>query len=81
MIPLHERELKGKYTNYFKVGYNAFEFVLDFGQYYPENEESALHTRIITNPTYANAFLKVLRESLEQYERDYNIVGIQNHDP
>ncbi len=28
--------LEGRYANYFKVGYNAFEFLLDFGQFYPE---------------------------------------------
>jgi hypothetical protein len=41
--------LEGKYANYFKVGYNAFEFVIDFGQCYSDDEEAQLHTRIITS--------------------------------
>jgi hypothetical protein len=31
--------LEGKYANYFKVGHNAFEFILDFGQLYLETQE------------------------------------------
>jgi hypothetical protein len=63
--------LEGKYVNYFEVGHNAFEFVLDFGQSYVENQEPHLHTRIVTSPAYARAFLETLRESVEQYERSF----------
>jgi len=34
--PQETSKIEGRYANYFKVGHNAFEFVLDFGQYYPE---------------------------------------------
>jgi hypothetical protein len=63
--------LEGKYANYFEVGYNAFEFILDFGQLYSEGEEPQLHTRIITSPAYAKALLETLRESVDQYDRAY----------
>ncbi len=46
-------KLEGQYDNYFKVGHNAYEFVIDFGQYYPENDQAELYTRIITSPCYA----------------------------
>jgi len=59
--------LEGRYANYFKVGYNAFEFILDFGQFYPEGEEPKMHTRIVTNPVYAKALLETLKESVDQY--------------
>jgi hypothetical protein len=62
--------LEGKYVNYFKVGHNAFEFVLDFGQSYLENEDPQIHTRIVTSPAYAKALLDTLRESLAQYEKN-----------
>jgi hypothetical protein len=62
--------LEGKYVNYFKVGHNAFEFVLDFGQSYLENEDPQIHTRIVTSPAYAKALLETLRESLAQYEKN-----------
>ncbi len=71
--------LEGKYVNFFKVGHNAFEFVIDFGQVYEEeNQEPHIHTRIITSPVYAKAFLETLRESVEQYEK--NITDSANDD-
>ncbi len=65
------RELQGRYANFFKVGHNAFEFLLDFGQSYTEGEPEQFHTRIITSPTYAKELLRLIRDSIEQYERTY----------
>ncbi|MGZ8157257.1 MAG: DUF3467 domain-containing protein [Methylobacter sp.] len=64
--------LEGRYVNYFKVGHNAFEFVIDFGQFYSENQEPRMHTRIITSPFYAKALLETLRESVERYDMNLN---------
>lgn len=66
--------LEGRYTNYFTVGYNAFEFLVDFGQFYPEGKEARLHTRIITNPIYAKALLDTLRESIDRYEQTFGVI-------
>jgi Protein of unknown function (DUF3467) len=66
--------LEGKYANYFKVGHNAFEFILDFGQLYLEGEEPKIHTRIITSPVYAKAFLETLENTLDQYERGFGAI-------
>ena len=62
---------EGRYANYFKVGHNAFEFVLDFGQLYLESKEPRLYTRIVTSPAYAKALLETLRESIVLYERTF----------
>lgn len=64
-------ELEGRYANCFKVGRNAFEFVLLFGQCYAEDEEGQVHTMIVTSPTYAKFFWKQLGESIELYEKEY----------
>ncbi len=61
--------LEGRYANYFEVGYNAFEFILDFGQLYAAGEKPKIHTRIITNPAYAKELLKTLGTSVDQYEQ------------
>ena len=66
--------LEGRYANNFQVGHNAFEFVFDFGQFYPENTEVRVHTRIVTNPAYAKVLSETLRGSLEQYERTFGII-------
>jgi len=66
--------LEGRYVNYFEIGHNAFEFILDFGQYYSEDPEASLHTRIVTSPVYAKALAGVLQQALSQYEASYGRV-------
>jgi hypothetical protein len=68
-------KLEGRYANYFQVGHNAFEFVLEFGQLYRDGEAPALHTRIIANPAYAKQFLQVLGDALHAYERSFGEVA------
>lgn len=68
------KKIEGKYANFFQVGYNAFEFVMDFGQFYSETEEAELYTRIITSPFYAKNFLETIKESIEQYENEIGII-------
>lgn len=63
--------LEGRYANYFKVGHNAVEFLLDFGQFYAGSETAHLHTRIITNPSYAKAMWDTLHEAIGQYEATF----------
>lgn len=66
--------LEGRYANYFQIGYNAFEFLLDFGQFYSENETMLFHTRIITNPVYVKVLFALLQESIVQYEQTYRVI-------
>jgi hypothetical protein len=72
--PQETGEVEGRYANYFKVGHNAFEFLLDFGQFYAESQRAQFHTRIITNPIYAKSLLRILQQSLERYERTFGVI-------
>ena len=62
---------EGRYANYFKIGHNAFELIIDCGQCYSDNDEPQLHTRLITSPAYGKGLLKALRDSLDEYEKKY----------
>ncbi len=64
-------DLEGKYANYFQIGHNAFEFVVDFGQVYSDGQQEQIHTRIVTGPSYAKEFLELLEQSVEQYEEHF----------
>jgi Protein of unknown function (DUF3467) len=64
-------ELEGRYANYFQVGHNAFEFVLEFGQLYRGGDAPSLHTRIIANPAYVKEFLQVLGNALNAYQHTF----------
>lgn len=66
-----KQNLQGRYANYFKVGHNAFEFVVDLGQYYGDDENLQLHTRIITGPVYAKRLLITLQEAIAQHEAKF----------
>ena len=67
-------EMIGRYANYFEVGHNAFEFLLDFGQLYSEEPEAQMHTRIITSPIFAKQLAETLNRALYQYEQAYGPV-------
>ena len=64
----------GRYANYLEVGHNAFEFDLDFGQSQGESGEVSFHTRIVTAPGYAKAFMETLRESIAKHEEEFGII-------
>ena len=59
------------YANHLKIGQNAFEFLLDFGQFYRGDGIEQFNVRIITTPVYAKAFLRVLRNCIDQYEKAF----------
>ena len=69
---------EGRYANYFEIGHNAFEFILDFGQMYGEDPEASLHTRIVTSPVYAKRLSGVLQQALSQYEANFGRVADEN---
>jgi hypothetical protein len=59
----------GRYANYFEIGHNAAEFVLDFGQAYSKVDERKVHTRIVTTAPHAKALLRLLEQSIKRHER------------
>jgi hypothetical protein len=66
----HEPSPRAVYANYFQVGQNACEVVVDFG--YAHHEADVVWvTRIVTTPEYAKALLQLLEKSLEQHEARY----------
>jgi Protein of unknown function (DUF3467) len=59
---------EARYANYFTAGHNAFEVILEFGQFYEGDPQPRRHTRIITTPAYAKTFLEVLQGLLNRHE-------------
>ncbi len=75
-VPIWEEStgLEGRYANCFKIGYNAFEFMIDFGQMSDENNRARLHSRMIANPQSVKALWIILQQSLEEYERTFGAI-------
>jgi hypothetical protein len=69
-----DADSEGRYANLFHIGFNAFEFVIELGQRFAEDDADRIHTRIITNPWYARRLLETLGESLRDYERIHGVI-------
>jgi len=61
-------KLEARYANYFQIGQNAVEFIIEFGQFYPDEATPLLHTRIVTSPVYAKTLIALLQKALVQHE-------------
>jgi hypothetical protein len=58
---------EARYANYFQVGHNAFEFLIEFGQ----QDEAGIHTRIYMSPQHARILSTLLLDTLHQYELEF----------
>jgi Protein of unknown function (DUF3467) len=58
------------YANYFEVGHNPYEFLLDFGQFQSEAAGVVLHTRIALGPPHAKLLAEMLRGAVHKFEAD-----------
>jgi Protein of unknown function (DUF3467) len=59
---------EGLYANYFEVGFNSLEFLIDFGQAFEGGSEPRIHIRIVTNPEFAWLLQGMLTQALAQYQ-------------
>ena len=67
-------KLEARYANYFQIGQNAVEFIIEYGQFYPDEAAPLLHTRIITSPVYVKNLIALLQEALEKHEDQFGPV-------
>jgi hypothetical protein len=71
---LHDRvPPEGRYANFFKVGHNAYEIVIEFGQLYKTERTPRIHGRVITSPAYARELLATLQQALHEYQEEYRL--------
>jgi hypothetical protein len=73
-VPDGEESPESRYANCFQIGFNAYEFVIDFGSVYPP-EAGRFHTRIVTNPGVARELSETLGCSLRDHDREYGRDG------
>src|SRR5262249_52710592 len=67
------------YVNYFEVGHNPFEFLVDLGQYNPGSSEGegriSIHTRIAIAPPYAKMLSELLVRAVEKHEGEHGRIA------
>jgi len=68
------------YVNYFEVGHNPFEFLVDLGQYNPGSSEGegriSIHTRIAIAPPYAKMLSDLLARAIEKHESEHGQIAL-----
>ena len=57
------RKPQGRYANFFQIGQNAAEFLLEFGQ----EEGRIIHTRIYISPQHAQILSDLLADTLKRH--------------
>jgi hypothetical protein len=65
------RPTLAQYSNYFEVGQNAFEFLIDFGQFSSASNAVHFHTRVATAPAFAKLLLVTLESAIEKHEAEH----------
>lgn len=70
-------EGEARYANYFHVGHNAFEVMLEFGQHYEGASPPRMHTRIVAAPVYAKALLGLLQTAMAEYEKAFGPIAVR----
>ncbi|MBN3760733.1 DUF3467 domain-containing protein [Burkholderia sp. Ac-20365] len=64
-----------RYANYFEISHNAFEFLIDFGQYQPDTRRVQLHSRMASSPTHAKLLCAVLSIAVREFEEEYGEIA------
>lgn len=76
------RTLIAGYANYFEVGHNPYEFLIDFGQVDPQRGSATVNSRLALGPTHAKLLMRMLKRAVEQFERDFGaIADVHEDDP
>lgn len=60
------RREETRYANFFQIGHNVAEFLLEFGQ-----EDGSIHTRVYVSPQHARILSDLLLETLRQHEEAF----------
>ncbi len=66
--------LLASYANYFEVGHNAFEFLIDSGQVEPQSGEIQLISRIAFSPVHAKLLSQLLSQAITQFEAAFHAI-------
>jgi hypothetical protein len=67
--------LQARYANVFRVGFNEYEMILDFGQVDPDGTAEAVHTRIILAVPNGRLLLVLLSEAVANHDQSFERVG------
>ena len=62
-----------RYANFFQIGHNAFEVLIEFGQ------QENIHTRIYLSPQHAQILSDLLLDTLHQHKQLFGAGPVLHH--
>jgi Protein of unknown function (DUF3467) len=68
------RAPRAAYANYFEVVHNAFEFLIDFGQFDPDAGAVTIHSRTATGPVHAKLLAQMLADAIARFEAEHGAI-------
>jgi hypothetical protein len=69
-----QEAIRELYSNYFRVGFNSVEFLVEFGRQF-EGIDERFYLRVITGPAHAKALLRLLEGSVSGYEERFGPIA------
>jgi Protein of unknown function (DUF3467) len=63
------------YSNYFEIGHNAFEFLIDFAQFQHEVSTVRMLNRVVCGPVHAKLLAQLLTEAIARFESDHGAIA------
>jgi len=67
------------YVNYFEMGHNPFEFLVDLGQFHPgtngDDGTIVIHSRIALAPPYAKMLSDLLARMVHEHETEFGPIA------
>ena len=80
-IKLDEKVGEGVYSNFFMITNNQSEYIIDFGRIAPGIPDVKIYSRIMTTPQHAKQLLQILKQNIEQYEKQHGEIKIPQNMP
>jgi len=75
-IKLDEKVSEGVYANFFMIVNSQSEYVIDFGRIVPGVPDVKIYSRVMTTPQHAKQLLGLLKQNIDQYEKQYGEIKI-----
>jgi len=80
-IKLDAAVSEGIYSNFFLVSNNQSEYFIDFGRITPGAPDVKIYSRIMTTPQHAKQLYLLLKQNLDQFEKQYGEIKTPQAQP
>jgi hypothetical protein len=67
-LRITDEVLKGAYANTALISHNQEEFVLDFMNIYPAQQQGIINSRVIVSPQHIKRIITAMQDNIKNYE-------------